>query len=50
MLLTILWESDMNDFGMTYETFMNALEMNKCSEKRPVSRVNNMAMSKSGNS
>ena len=26
---------------MTYGTFMNALEQEKCSEKHPVSRANN---------
>ena len=31
----------MDDFGMTYGNFMNALEKEKCSEKHPVSRANN---------
>ena len=37
----MFYSPDMDDFAMTYGHFMNAQEMQKCSEKHPVSRANN---------
>ena len=37
----LFYSTELDDFAMTYEHFMNAQEMLKCSEKHPVSRANN---------
>ena len=35
------YSADIDDFAMTYENFMNALEIKQCSETHPVSRAKN---------
>ena len=37
----LFYSADMDNFAMTYENFMNALEMLKYCEKHLVSRANN---------
>ena len=49
-IFSVSYSANMIDFATTCGNFMNALEMQKYSEKQPVSRANNSNTKKSGNS